>query len=120
MNDEHPGTIYLLHFDGPLGHAGHYLGWTADESPDDRISYHLCGRGSKLVRAAVLAGCRVSLVATWVADRTEERRMKNCKNHRKFCPKCRPGYLQEQRKTCASTQAEESAAEASQVALLAA
>jgi hypothetical protein len=36
------GTVYLLHFDRPLHHAQHYLGFT-DLELDERIARHRAG-----------------------------------------------------------------------------
>lgn len=91
MNDV-AGTIYLLHFDGPYRHAGHYLGWTAGEV-DVRVADHLAGRGSPLVAAAVAAKCDVKLVATWpTRTRRDERAEKKNGTLRRICPVCKPGY----------------------------
>lgn len=90
--DDVAGTIYLLHFDGPYKHAGHYLGWTAG-AVGDRVDDHLAGRGSPLVAAAVAAKCEVKLVATW-PDRTrrDERHEKSNGTLRRICPVCKPVY----------------------------
>ena len=36
------GTVYLLHFDEPLSHAQHYMGWALDAA--DRVNDHLRGQ----------------------------------------------------------------------------
>lgn len=59
--------IYILHFDPPFKHAGHYVGYTADTDVSRRVREHLEQRGrrpSKLVRAALAAGCVVKLAGT--------------------------------------------------------
>jgi predicted GIY-YIG superfamily endonuclease len=81
------GTIYLLHFDRPLHHARHYLGWT--ENLDERLAAHESGSG-----ACILAACRASgigwrLARTWTGTRHEERRLKRCKMAPRYCPTCR-------------------------------
>ena len=76
MGDRLTG-IYLLHLEPRYLHAGHYLGWALDI--DRRVREHLQGgtKASPLVRAALAAGCEVTLVRTWPDhDRTEERRLK--------------------------------------------
>lgn len=89
------GTIYLLHFDRPLHHAKHYLGWAKDD-PMDRVNDHLAGLSRvAIMRAAVAAGIHVELVRTWPADRTTERKLKNRKNARGLCPICRASYNEE-------------------------
>ena len=90
-------TLYLLHFDpayeAPIAGtdrvkvAGHYLGSTAS-SVEDGLAQHLQGRGSPLVRAAHLAGCRVEVVATGPGDKQAERRLKNRHRHSDYCPRC--------------------------------
>jgi predicted GIY-YIG superfamily endonuclease len=83
-----PGTVYLLHFDGPLGHAKHYLGFCENGNLFERIAYHLKGRGSRLVKAAVASGCGIYVVRLWKgATRDDERRLKNHSSTR-YCPVC--------------------------------
>lgn len=88
------GTLYLLHFDPPYRHAGHYLGYVqgGPENVDRRLAEHIAGQGSPLVRAAVAAGSTVTVARTWLdSDRTTERRLKNGKNgRRRLCPTCTP------------------------------
>lgn len=80
--------IYLLHFDPPYQHARHYLGFT-DRDVDARLEEHLTGRGSPLVRAAVLAGAEVTVTRTWEGGtRDQERRLKRRKNTPRLCPTC--------------------------------
>lgn len=76
-----PGTVYLLHLEPGLPITGarvarHYLGWTEGDI-DDRLAQHHAGRGSPLVRAALAAGCCVTLERAWAhVDRHFERRLK--------------------------------------------
>ena len=87
-NDGEFGTVYVLHFDPPYRHAGHYIGWAQDA--DARIAQHLAGAGSPLVRAAVLAGSHVRVAATFAGSRHLERRLKRWHNTRaRVCPICR-------------------------------
>lgn len=82
-----PGICYLLHFDGPLAHAVHYLGFCENDLTS-RLDYHFKGRGSKLVKAAVAAGCEIFLVRVWKgASRDDERRLKGHSSTR-YCPAC--------------------------------
>lgn len=86
--------IYLLHFDPPLHHAKHYLGWAADIKA--RFGVHLDHKGSPLVSAAVKNGSEVTLARTWEgAGRGTERRLKKRKNLRSLCPLCREVYNKE-------------------------
>lgn len=71
--------IYILHIDPPLKHARHYVGFTEDEDVTRRVNQHLNQTGrrpSKLVRAALEAGCTVTLAGTLEGDREFERRLK--------------------------------------------
>lgn len=81
--------LYLLHFDPPYRHAGHYLGFALDV--DRRVDEHLrsLASSSPLVRAAIAAGSAVSLARVWPGgDRTLERRLKRRHCHARFCPVC--------------------------------
>lgn len=90
------GTIYLIHLDRPLGHAGHYLGWTAQEDPTERVADHFWARsGSKFMAAVARAGCTGRVVRTWAGTRSDERALKDRKNARGICPECLPSYNQE-------------------------
>jgi predicted GIY-YIG superfamily endonuclease len=82
------GTVYVLHFDPPYKHAGHYVGWTEGDVAE-RLAVHLQGRGSPLIRAAVAAGVDVQLAATYEGTRYLERRMKRWHHTSRFCAICR-------------------------------
>lgn len=86
------GTVYLLHFETPYKHAGHYIGWT--KTPvEDRVAIHVSGQGSPLVKAAVDVGLNVRLAMTWAnKDRHFERALKDRHNANGICPKCRAAY----------------------------
>lgn len=85
------GTVYLLHFDAPVQHAQHYLGWAVDVH--DRVNDHLAGKGARLVAVALERGVGVSLVRTWPdADRHLERALKRRNNARGLCPVCVEGH----------------------------
>ena len=79
--------IYLIHFDQPLSHAQHYIGFT-DDNLEQRIATHKAGNGSKLLRAVNKAGIEWSVVRTWEGDRKQERKLKNRKKARLLCPVC--------------------------------
>ena len=95
-------TIYVLHFDppyvAPIGDtgrvktAGHYVGSCAGD-PEERLAVHLSGAGSPLVRAAVAAGCTVTIAATMPGNKRDERRLKSVRHHARWCPLCRPEPL---------------------------
>jgi hypothetical protein len=84
--------IYLLHFDRPLHHARHYLGYAADI--DKRVARHWAGHGSRLVRAVMQAGIGVKVVCRWDGDRHLERKLHNRKNSSRLCPICREARRQ--------------------------
>lgn len=81
------GTIYLLHFAEPFGHARHYLGWSADL--DARLAHHANGSGANLLRHVRAAGIDWTLARTWTGDRHRERALKNMGGHSRKCPICR-------------------------------
>ena len=87
--------IYLLHFSqpignltSPLGQAQHYLGWTDDL--DNRIREHRKGnpKASKLCAFAARKGIKFTVAEVVPGDRTLERRLKNHKRAKDFCPVC--------------------------------
>lgn len=81
------GIVYLLHFDPPVAHARHYLGWT--QNLGQRLADHRRGAGSPLVAAAVRAGATVELARQWDdVDRHFERRLKNRHETPRMCPVC--------------------------------
>lgn len=81
--------IYLIHFDEPLHHARHYMGFCEEGNLERRIERHTQGRGSKLMRAVVEAGIDFEVVRTWEGgSRTLERKLKNHKNTPRLCPVC--------------------------------
>ena len=88
-----PGTVYLIHFDRPIGNpdnpraqAQHYIGWT--ESLADRMLAHFKGHGSAIM--AYLSGSKIGwqVARTWEGNRRLERKLKNRKNAKMFCPIC--------------------------------
>ena len=82
--------VYLIHFDRPLKHAQHYIGYCANGKLKKRIERHMANNGSRLIRAVNLAGIKWSVVRTWTkADRTFERKLKNRKRASSLCPVCK-------------------------------
>lgn len=87
--------IYLVHFEQPLAHARHYLGFVDTEKDRDpvkalesRLDYHRRGRGSKLLAAVARAGIPFDVVRTWPeGTRTQERKLKGHSSTR-ICPVC--------------------------------
>lgn len=84
---EHPGTVYLIHFERPYKHARHYIGWASDL--EGRLEHHRKGSGAVLMAVVTKAGIAWSVVQTWTGDRNFERRLKNRKSSPRFCPACR-------------------------------
>jgi putative endonuclease len=89
-------TIYLIHFDNPLGdlanprgQAQHYLGYTEDL--EARLEAHREGNGSAIMAAVSEAGIPWRLVRTWEGGRDLERKLKDQHNTPRFCPLCRLG-----------------------------
>src|SRR5690242_4462206 len=76
---------YLLHFDGVVFGAQHYLGWSGDVFR--RVRVHLNGRGARLVRQALAAGLSVEMVRLWPnVDRSAERALKRNIAPKRYCP----------------------------------
>lgn len=83
------GTIYLIHFDQPFGHAQHYLGWARDV--EARIAHHRNGSGANLLRHVNEAGITWQVVRTWPnMTKNDERRMKIGSHAPQYCPICNP------------------------------
>jgi predicted GIY-YIG superfamily endonuclease len=80
------GTIYLIHFDRPYQHAGHYLGWTSDLNA--RLAAHANGSGSRLMSVITAAGIGWQLARTWTGSRYRERQLKIQGGHSRKCPLC--------------------------------
>lgn len=86
------GTLYLLHFDRPIGNAanrralaGHYVGFALDV--EERLAQHAKGQGAALTKAAVAAG------VTWEVflrpgPLALEKWLKARKETPRFCPVC--------------------------------
>lgn len=83
-----PGTIYLLHFSRPFGHATHYLGWAADL--EARLAAHGTTAGANLLWHVRAAGITWQCVRTWAGDRYRERQLKIQGGKSRMCPVCRP------------------------------
>jgi predicted GIY-YIG superfamily endonuclease len=80
------GTVYLLHFDRPYGHAGHYTGWTTDLTT--RLTQHANGRGARLLAVVKAAGIGWELARTWTGTRAVERALKRQGGASRRCPLC--------------------------------
>ncbi len=87
--------VYLLHFSEKVAdHAQHYIGFS-DIGIERRLARHLNGDGSRLVRAAVQQGIKVTVARLWPnGDRKFERLLKNRKKARCLCPLCNPKLIE--------------------------
>lgn len=77
--------VYLIHFERPYRHAGHYLGYSDNLAA--RIAAHEHGNGAKLMEVITRNDIRWSVVKVWPGDRTLERKLKNRSGSR-LCPVC--------------------------------
>ena len=84
-------TVYLLHFDQPLGNerhqASHYLGSTSDLP--GRLAAHRAGKSARMLEVLHERGIGFVCVRTWAGGRDFERKLKNRKKARSLCPVCR-------------------------------
>lgn len=88
------GTVYLLHFDRPVGntnsktgYALHYIGWASNLR--DRLAAHRAGRsGVRLMEVVWQAGITWSLARTWPGTRARERAIKRQGGAKRCCPLC--------------------------------
>lgn len=81
-------AVYLLHFERPIAHARHYLGYADDV--DTRIAKHRNGNGARLVAEFVANDIGFTVARIWPGgDRTFERKLKNRHNTPRLCPVCR-------------------------------
>lgn len=84
------GTVYLLHFEKPIGHSQHYLGFTSRRVVD-RVQEHIDGTGAALPREATKRSIDPECVRIWEDATSQlERDLKRRKNNRGLCPLCRP------------------------------
>ena len=85
-----PGELYLLHFERPMHHAQHYLGWTNDF--DKRIQQHRRGvrERCRITFAFAQLGIPFIVARRWRGNRHLEKALKNRKNNRQLCPICNP------------------------------
>ena len=80
--------VYPIHFTEKLHHAQHYIGFVDDDLMK-RIALHKANKGAKLLAAVNEKGIEWKVVRAWRgADRHFERKLKNQKNAKRFCPVC--------------------------------
>lgn len=81
--------VYLIHLNEKLHHAQHYIGYV-DNNLKLRIKKHRSNKGAKLLMAVNNKGIQWEVVRVWEEGGRElERKLKNCKKSRCFCPICR-------------------------------
>lgn len=81
------GTVYLIHFDRPFGHARHYCGWALDL--ESRLARHRAGTGARLIEVIQDAGITWQVARTWEGvDRNFERALKRQGGASRRCPLC--------------------------------
>lgn len=80
------GFVYLLHFDQPLAHARHYIGWSQDV--EARLREHRAGTGGRLLAALRRNGLTWHLVLVLPGTRADERRWKRLRWSTRHCPAC--------------------------------
>lgn len=86
------GYVYLLHFDEPIAHAKHYIGWSKEhpEKEGGRIEQHRKGQAARLTQVLLEKQIGFTVTRIWEdVDRNFERRLKNMKCSPKYCPTCR-------------------------------
>lgn len=81
-------VVYLIHFDRPYHHAGHYVGWA--HWLQYRLANHAAGAGARLMHAVTRAGIGWRVARVWRGKtRAFERQIKNRKYPISFiCPLC--------------------------------
>ncbi len=84
-NDD--GIVYLLHFNRPLHHARHYMGWT--KNLEERLKAHDNGNGARLMEVITEQGITWQLARTWKGGRDLERRLKRRHEGPRLCPICK-------------------------------
>lgn len=89
-------TVYLIHLETKLAnHAGHYIGYTALESVNDRFQRHVSGSGARMLLACNQKGITYRVVRVWECKsineaKSLERKLKHRKKSQDFCPVCNP------------------------------
>ncbi len=85
--DMPPGSkVYLIHFDKPLHHARHYVGFSEDLP--GRIQKHRNGQGAAFMKAIAKEHISWHVSHIWDGDRTFERMVKDQHHASHLCPTC--------------------------------
>jgi hypothetical protein len=85
--------IYLLHFDTPLAHARHYVGFSTDRRTlPERLEHHRkATSGVRIMQVLKERGITFTVAGVWEGDRTLERKLHRHGKTR-WCPICNPKY----------------------------
>lgn len=83
--------VYLIHFDRPLHHASHYIGYSKNKLTfKNRIDHHRRGTGAKILRELNRLKIGWEVVRVWKdKDGNFERLLKKSKNSKRYCPTCK-------------------------------
>jgi predicted GIY-YIG superfamily endonuclease len=81
------GVVYLVHFERPYKHAGHYWGWAS--KLEARMNHHEAGTGARLLAVVKEAGIPWEVALVMPGDKHKERQMKNRGGARRLCPICK-------------------------------
>ncbi|PHN06150.1 hypothetical protein [Flavilitoribacter nigricans] len=80
--------IYIIHFDEPLAHARHYVGYYKRGNLKKRLKEHRSGRGARILQVCNERGISYRVVRLMPGDRNRERQIKNAKCTPRYCPEC--------------------------------
>lgn len=82
--------LYLIHFERPLAHARHYLGFVEGIADlPARLAEHKAGRGARLLQVLKERDIPWKVTRVWiVGDRTAERHLKDNAMAPRLCPCC--------------------------------
>ena len=83
------GSIYLLHFDEPFGHARHYLGFAPEGKVEERLAKHGTSKGANLLKHVKRAGISWVLAKVWHNKTRNDERSKKGNGHARRCPLCK-------------------------------
>lgn len=84
--------IYIIHFDRPLSHARHYVGYCDDNRLPERLEEHRAGMGARILTECNRQGIGYQVVRTMKGDRRRERQIKRAKCTPRYCPICKSKY----------------------------
>lgn len=79
--------VYLICLERPYKHARHYVGFA--KQLERRLAHHAADTGARFLQVVRAAGIGWTLARVWEGkDRTFERKLKNTKSVRDYCPLC--------------------------------